>query len=212
MNNITEQELSQALGTVLPNVDPAVWGSALMAGFTRFEMLSHRCVAAAVGQFAQEAGTSFHELVEYLNYSTPERLHTVFPGRFPTDDAARPYVHNAERLANHVYAGRLGNGDEASGDGWRFRGRGLIQLTGRDEYTAFAAAIGKTPEDAAVYCETAEGAAVSGCWYLSSRKCLAMADAWQIDDITHAVNGRAMLGHADRLARANRMLAALGGA
>lgn len=212
MNKVIEQELSQALSSVLPNVDMAVWGPALMAGFTQFEMLAHRRVAAAIGQFAQEAGTSFHELVECLNYSTPERLHTVFPSRFPTVDSARPYVHNAERLANHVYAGRLGNGDEASGDGWRFRGRGLIQLTGRNEYREFATAIGKTPEDAAAYCETAEGAAMSGCWYLSSRKCLAMADAWHIDDITRAVNGRAMLGHADRLARANLMLAALGGA
>lgn len=212
MTDVTSEKLSAALAKVLPHVDVATWVPALMAGFTQFQVLSARRVAAAIGQFAQEAGTSFHELVEYLDYSTPERLHSVFKGRFPTVDAARPYVHAPQKLANHVYSGRLGNGDEASGDGWQFRGRGLIQLTGRSEYTKFAQAIGKTPKQASDMCETPAGAALSGCWYLSSRHCLTMADAWHIDDITRAVNGRAMLGAAERRDRANQMLKALGGA
>lgn len=75
---------------------------------------------------------------------------------------------------------------------YRFRGRGLIQFTGRDEYSAFGRAIGKTPEQAADYCETNEGAAFSGCWYLASNGCLPLADAWDIDAITRRVNGDAM--------------------
>ena len=203
-------QLTRALAATLPGVDPDIWVPALLAAFTRFDMVRPRRMAAAIGQFSVEAGTSFHETVEYLNYSTAARIHTVFPSKCPTVASAQPYVHNPQKLANHVYAGRLGNGDEASGDGWRFRGRGLIQLTGRAEYAEFAHAIGKTPEAASTCCETPEGAAMSGCWYLSSRHCLPMADAWHNDDITRAVNGRAMLGAAQRAATANRLLKALG--
>ena len=204
-------QLARALGSTLPGVETRIWVPALIAAFTRFDMVKPRRMAAAIGQFSIEAGTSFHETVEDLNYATAARIHTVFPGKCPTVAAAEPYVHSPERLANHVYAGRLGNGDEASGDGWRFRGRGLIQLTGRAEYSEFAEAIGKTPEAASDYCESPEGAAVSGCWYLSSRQCLPLADAWHNDDITRRVNGRAMLGAARRAATANALLAALGG-
>ena len=205
--------LTKALKAVLPHVDTAKWVPALIAGFTRFDMLAPRRMAAAIGQFSVEAGNAFHEIVENLNYSTATRIHAVFPGKCPTVASAQPFVHNPQALANHVYANRpsLGNGDEASGDGWRFRGRGLIQLTGRNEYTEFATAIGKTPQDASDLCETPEGAALSGCWYLSSRHCLTMADGWHLDDATRAVNGRAMLGAAERAATANAMLAALGG-
>jgi putative chitinase len=95
-------------------------------------------------------------------------------------------------FADIVYANVNGNGDAASGDGYRYRGRGLIQLTGRDQYAAFGRAIGRTPEEAAAYCATTEGAALSGCWYLSSNGCLPLADAWDIDAITRRVNGDAM--------------------
>jgi predicted chitinase len=135
----------------------------------------------------------------------------IFPRAFPTEDAAAPYVNNPERLGNKVYANRLGNGDEASGDGYRFRGRGLIQLTGRDEYSGFGDTIGMTAEEAAAYCETTIGAAISGCWYLSSRGCLPFADAWNLAKVTRLVNGAAMVDHAKRVAFSNAMLRALGG-
>lgn len=88
--------------------------------------------AAFLAQVCVESG-NLHHTVEILNYSA-SRLHQVWPMRFRTVAQAQPYAHNSEKLGNHVYANRLGNGDEASGDGYRFRGRGLIQVTGRMGY------------------------------------------------------------------------------
>jgi putative chitinase len=93
-----------------------------------------------------ETGGKFEPVTENLNYSA-KRLCQVWPARFPTIASATPYANNPEKLANRVYAGRMGNGDEASGDGWRFRGRGLCQITGRDNYVKFGLAA--TPEKAA---------------------------------------------------------------
>jgi predicted chitinase len=168
-------------------------------------------MAAAIGQFLVEAGAAFQGRVENLNYTTAERLHDVFSSAFPTVASARSFVGRPEAIGNHVYAGRLGNGDEASGDGFRFRGRGLIQLTGRTEYTQFATSVGKTLDEVSAYCETPEGAAMSGCWYLSSRGCLPLADSWQLSEITRRVNGSAMRGNDQRIAYANTILKALGG-
>lgn len=98
-------------------------------------------VASFVAQVAHESNELTH-LEENLNYSA-ERLMVVWPKRFPSHDIAQRYEHNPERLANYVYANRIGNGDEASGDGWHFHGRGPIQLTGRRNYAACGADIGE---------------------------------------------------------------------
>jgi predicted chitinase len=174
-------------------------------------MLSNKRMAAAIGQFLVEAGAAFQELVEDLRYSHASRLVEVFPREFPTEADAQPYVNNPEALGNRVYANKLGNGNEASGDGYRFRGRGLIQLTGRSEYTQFGTATGMTAEQASQYCETPAGAAMSGCWYLSSRGCLPFADSWDLSEITRRVNGAAMLGNAQRIAYSEAVLNSLGG-
>jgi predicted chitinase len=203
--------LAAALKVAAPRVNINIWNPALSAAFTKYSLVSHRRMAAAVGQFLVEAGAAFQEVVENLRYTHAERMHEVFPHAFPTLGAAEPFVGRSEAIANRVYANRLGNGDEASGDGYRFRGRGLIQLTGRTEYTQFAASIGKTADEVTAYCETPEGAAMSGCWYLSSRGCLPLADNWQLSEITFRVNGAAMLGNDQRIAYSNAMLKALGG-
>jgi predicted chitinase len=205
-----ESVLAAAMTIVCPRVSQAGWLDALMAGFAKYGLNTDRRRAAAMGQFLVEAGAAFQEVVENLNYSA-ERAAQVFPGLFHTAEDAAPYAGNPVKFGNHVYANRLGNGNEASGDGFRFRGRGLIQLTGRTEYSDFGKTVGKTAEDVAVYCETPEGAAVSGCWYLSSRRCLPFADAWNINKITLLVNGRAMLGAQQRLNYANAFLKHLGG-
>ena len=144
-----------------------------------------------MGQFLVEAGPALKEIVEDLYY-TPDRACQVWPALFPTPAEAEPYCADPRQFADFVYANVNGNGDAASGDGYRFRGRGLIQLTGRDEYAAFARAIGRTAEQAADFCDTTEGAAFSGCWYLASNGCLPLADQWDIDAITRRVNGDAM--------------------
>ena len=192
-----------------PTADPAVWLVPLQAAFDAWTVNTDRRIAAALGQFAVEAGPGFAEVVENLYYTHADRLVAVYPREFLMPADAAPYCGNPEALANRVYAERLGNGVEASGDGWRFRGRGLIQLTGRDEYAAFARDAGLSVDDAAAFCETPAGAAMSGCWYLSSRGCLDLADRWMLSAITLKVNGRAMLGVADRIAASNRALAAL---
>lgn len=203
--------LIAALKIAAPRVSTNVWAPALAAAFSKFDLRTNRRVAAAVGQFLVEAGASFHELAENLDYTHASRISQVFPAEFPTQADAEPFVGKPEALANRVYANRLGNGDEASGDGWRFRGRGLIQITGRHEYAEFGETLGMAPEQAAAHSETQEGAAMSGCWYLASRGCLVLADHWLISNITRKVNGSAMEGADQRQAYSEAMLKALGG-
>jgi predicted chitinase len=202
--------LTAAMRIVSPQVNTGTWVPALIAAFAKYDLSNERRRAAALGQFLVEAGPAFKEVVENLNYSAERAAH-IFPTVFSSAESAQQYVGDQQRFGNHVYANKNGNGDEASGDGFRFRGRGLIQLTGRTEYTEFGSTIGKTAEDAAAYCETTEGAAVSGCWYLANKGCLPLADAWNIDGITLRVNGRAMVGKVQREEYSNDMLKHLGG-
>ncbi len=202
--------LASAIRIVCPQVNAPNWAPALVAAFSRFDLASNRRRAAAMGQFLVEAGPGLKEIVENLHYSA-ERASEVFHQIFPTPDDAAPFIGDPQKFANHVYANKNGNGDEASGDGFRFRGRGLIQLTGRSEYTEFGKYINKTAEEAAQYCETIDGAALSGCWYLATRGCLPFADSWDIDEITRRVNGSAMLGANQRREYSDDMLKHLGG-
>jgi predicted chitinase len=197
-----------ALHRIAPGIDRTKWEAALTQGFQKFGLTSNQRIAAAIGQFMVEAGDSFEEVVENMNYSVG-RMMAVWPSTFKTEADAQPYAHHPEKLGNFIYANKLGNGNEASGDGYRFRGRGLIQLTGRSEYGEFGAAIGMTAEQVSDYCETPEGAAISGCWYLSSRGCLPFADTWNLAEITRRVNGRKMQDHARRVKFSNAMLTEL---
>ncbi|WJR79081.1 hypothetical protein [Bradyrhizobium sp. NP1] len=204
----TVPNFGPALARVAAGIDRAKWEPALTQAFQKFSLTNNQRVAAAIGQFMVEAGETFNEVIENMNYSAA-RMMQVWPSTFKTEADAAPYAHQPEKLGNFIYANKLGNGNEASGDGYRFRGRGLIQLTGRDEYNQFGAAIGMTAEQVSTYCETAEGAAMSGCWYLSSRGCLPFADRWNLAEITLRVNGRKMQDHARRVKYSNAMLAAL---
>jgi predicted chitinase len=183
--------LTAAMKAVCPQANTAVWVPALVSAFEKFDFSNNRRRAAAMGQFLVEAGPELNEIVEDLNYSAA-RACQVWPALFPTPAAAEPYCADQRQFADFVYANVNGNGDAASGDGYRFRGRGLIQLTGRNEYAAFGRAIGRTPEQAADFCDTTDGAVFSGCWYLASNGCLPLADQWDIDAITRRVNGDAM--------------------
>jgi putative chitinase len=204
--------LEAAILAAAPHIAPAkidAWTAALDKAFAFYGSTSVNVVAGELGQFAQEAGSAFSEISENLNYTHASRLVAVFPSHFANEAAAAPYVGNPEKLANCVYSNRLGNGDEASGDGWRFAGKGLVQLTGRAEYTPFAASMGMTVEDAATYCTTVEGAAMSGVWYFTFRKLLPALEAWNLAAVTKGVNGSAMLGYAQRVAASNAAKAAL---
>jgi predicted chitinase len=203
-------ELTAAFKSSASRVNAGLWVPLLTTAFSTYGLQTNKRMAAAIGQFLVEAGSGFQEVVENLHYTTATRIHQVFPNEFPTVASAEPYVNNPVALANRAYANKGGNGNEASGDGYRFCGRGLIQLTGRTEYAQFGSTIGKTAEDAANYCATPAGAAMSGCWYLSAKGCLPLADAWAISKITRIVNGAAMLGNDQRIAFSNAFLNALG--
>jgi len=181
--------------TFLPTVPRAdQWTAALNSAMDRFEINSQRRAAAFLAQVAHESG-ELQRLVENLNYSAV-RLCAVWPNRFATLDAAKPYERNPERLANYVYAKRLGNGDSASGDGWRFRGRGLIQLTGRGNYRSCGAATGLPLETEPQRLEAPEAAALAAAQFWHSRGLNHLADDQNDDNdeqdfvsMTKIING-----------------------
>lgn len=192
--------LPAAIHAVAPHADAATWAAALAPPMRSSGITTPSRIAAFVGQIAVESGY-FTALVEDLNYSA-ERLCKVWPDQFPTLDSAWSCFRKPERTANVVYANRMGNGDEASGDGWTFRGRGLIQITGRSNYTSFAAAV-HMPLDAAVeFAGGPNGAAASACWFWSARGLNAWADTWEITAITRRINP-ALMGAAERIALAH---------
>jgi putative chitinase len=153
----------------------------------RYEITTVERVAAFLAQCGHESA-DFTVLKENLNYSA-EGLSKVFPKRFPTVAAAQPYNRNPEKIANKIYSDRMGNGPEASGEGYKFRGRGAIQLTGKENYSKFAASVGKTLDEAVGYTETLAGAIESACWFWNSNKLNALADATDIVTLTKRING-----------------------
>jgi putative chitinase len=172
MGLVTEQ----ILGQVMPKCPNAsAWVPPLNAAMDRFEIADDRRAAAFLAQIAQESG-ELCRLVENLNYSAG-RLMQVWPKRFPTLKSARPYERNPEKLANYVYASRLGNGDQASGDGWRFRGRGLIQTTGRANYRSAGSALSLNLESQPELLEALDAAALSAAWFWKSHGLNELADS-----------------------------------
>ena len=166
----------------------------------------HR-VAHFIAQCAHESG-GFKFIKENLNYSAAG-LNNTFRKYFPTVESAKPYERKPEMIANKVYANRMGNGDEASGDGWRYCGRGLIQLTGKDNYTFFAGSLGIPVEEAADYLATFEGAAQSACFFWEQNNLNRFADANDVKGLTRAING-GQIGLADRQKHTEHALHVLG--
>ena len=167
----------------------------LAAACARFDINTPARLAGFVAQCHIESA-GFTRLEEGLSYTTPERIRAVFPSRVPSlADAAR-LVRQPQALANRVYSGRLGNGDEASGDGWRYRGRGIVQLTGRANYADAATALGRPYVEQPELVAQPADACLTAAWFWHSRKLSILADSAQWDAITRAVNGPAML-HAD---------------
>ena len=160
-----------------------------------YEINTPKRIAAFLAQCAHESG-GFVFLSENLNYSA-SGLMRIFPKYFKTMDHAKQYERNPEKIANYVYANRMGNGDEASGHGYAYRGRGILQLTGKDNYFWFASSLEITPEEAAEYMQCFEGAAQSACWFWETNKMNALADAGDIKLMTKRING-GYIGLADR--------------
>lgn len=181
----------EMLSKMIRNNESDYWHDAMKAKLPDYGITKEKRLAAFIAQCAVESG-DFKHLEENLNYSVAS-LNRVF-GKYFRDRNPADYARNPEKLANYVYMdkfrtkrGALGNVEE--GDGWRFRGRGLKQLTGRANYEAFAKDIGMTAEEAAAYCETKEGALESACWFWKRANGNWYADRWEIESLSKRING-----------------------
>jgi putative chitinase len=183
------------------------WHEAIDQLLPDYDINTPARVAAFIAQCAHESG-SFVFIKENLNYRAASLMKT-FGKYFPTQELALQYEKKPEKIANRVYGNRMGNGDEASGDGYRFCGRGLIQLTGRDNYTFFAGSLGITVEEASEYLSTFEGAAQSACWFWETNNLNRFADAGDIKGLTRAING-GYIGLEDRIRHYEHALHVMG--
>ena len=176
---------------------------------TYYEMTnSAQRLAAFLAQMAHESG-GFNATKENLNYSA-KGLMTTFKKYFPTEELAKQYERKPEKIANRVYANRMGNGPEESGDGYKFCGRGLIQLTGKQNYSRFAKDLGITIDETVAYMETASGAVSSAGWFWDNNNLNQYCDKDDFITLTKRING-GTIGLADRQHHYKIALAALQG-
>ena len=192
------------LAKLIPgNKDVDAWHEALVAVMPKYGINTARRAAHFISQCAHESN-NFRSLSENLNYSE-KALNAVF-GRYfgaaPKRNAAE-YARNPEKIANYVYMDefrkyKMGNVNE--GDGWLFRGRGLKQLTGRENYTRFGKSINISAEEAAIYVATPKGAVESACWFWDANKLNTIADTDDVVKMTKKING-GNIGLADRQQR-----------
>jgi putative chitinase len=158
----------------------------LIKVFKTYEINTPLRQAHFLAQVGHESG-GFNFTKENLNYSA-DALLKVFPKYFNADSAAS-HARNPQMIANRVYANRMGNGDVVSNDGYNYRGRGLIQLTGKTNYTAFSKSVGLDLTKVVPYLETPEGAAMSAGWFWDTNKLNAKADTDNIQSVTKTING-----------------------
>jgi putative chitinase len=181
---ITQEQLGACIGNN-PYLDH--WTEALNKILPDYGIDTPQRVAAFVAQAAHESG-NFTALHENLNYRAVT-LRKVFPKYFPTDEMAAQYAQQPEKIANRVYANRMGNGPEESGDGFRYCGRGLIQLTGQQNYQNFADSIETPLEQVPDFLQTFEGAVQSACWFWENNNLNQYADTDDILTMTKRING-----------------------
>jgi putative chitinase len=181
---ITQEQLGACIGNN-PYLDH--WTDALNKILPDYGIDTPQRVAAFVAQAAHESG-NFTALHENLNYRAVT-LRKVFPKYFPTDEMAAQYAQQPERIANRVYANRMGNGPEESGDGFRYCGRGLIQLTGQQNYQNFADSIETPLDQIPDFLQTFEGAVQSACWFWENNNLNQYADTDDILTMTKRING-----------------------
>lgn len=204
---LTKEQLKKLLPKN-PYIDQ--WHNALSQLLPDYQIDSPQRIAAFIAQCAHESG-NFMILKENLNYRW-QTLRKIFPKYFPTDELAQQYASRPDKqqaIANRVYANRMGNGPEESGDGWKFCGRGLIQLTGRYNYTWFAASLQIPVDEGSEYLETFEGAAQSACWFWETNNINQWADKGDILTMTKRING-GTIGLDDRIKHYEHALHVLG--
>lgn len=182
--NLTVDKLKEC---VKNNKQPEQLFEALQKYLPKYEINSPERLAGFLAQCGHES-MDFTVLKENLNYGA-KGLRGVFPKYFPDDATAAKYERKPEMIANKIYASRMGNGDEKSGEGYKYRGRGAIQLTGKENYTNFAKSIGKTLDETIAHLETLDGAIESACWFWKKNGLNEIADKKDIVAMTKRING-----------------------
>lgn len=192
---------ADVLDSCINNTSSSQWFQTVfdILSLSNYDITTKLRFAAWIAQCGHES-TDFKTLEENLNYRASALL-AVFPTHF-TAAEANTYQHDPEKIANRVYSNRMGNGNEASGDGWQFHGRGVIQITGRSNYSLCSQAIYgdnrllTNPE----LLTQMDGAIRSACWFWQSNNLNVLADASQLESITKRING-GTAGEDDRMDR-----------
>jgi putative chitinase len=177
------------------------WFEPLQETFEKYQINTPKRQACFIGQCMHESG-GFKFLKENLNYSAKALMNT-WPSRFPDADTAEKFERQPEKIANKVYSGRMGNTED--GDGAKYIGRGLIQLTGKDNYKAFGEAIGEDLVANPQLVEQPRYAALSAGWFFNKRNLNALADVMDVETMSKRING-GTIGMADRIAKINKVL------
>jgi putative chitinase len=183
------------------------WLKPLEDTFAKYDINTPERQAAFIGQCAHESG-NFKTLEENLRYSATS-LMKVWPSRFPNLEVANQYAGNAEKIANKVYGGRMGNGPEETGEGALYHGRGLIQLTGKENYANCGSGIGVDLLGSPDRLLDPEYAALSAGWFWNKKGLNALADAGDFETMTKRING-GLIGLDDRKAKIAKALSVLG--
>jgi putative chitinase len=202
MDFFTEDAVRQLIPKV-KNFDE--WYNNLLNTLPEYDIDTSARVAAFMAQCGHESG-GFTIMQENLNYSAKGLVGT-FKKYFPTEAVAKPYERRPEMIANRVYANRMGNGDEASGEGWYFRGRGIVQITGKNNYTKCSQSLFESNvlvENPDLLLEV-EYAIHSACWFWSAARLNELADIGDIKTMTKRING-GFIGLEDRINHYNHAI------
>jgi putative chitinase len=194
---------SEQLAQLNINSDWLPW---LQKTFEKYSINNVNRQAAFIGQ-CQHESANFKALQENLNYSA-NGLKSVWGSRFPTDEVANKYARNPNMIANKVYANRMGNGDEESGEGWKYRGRGLIQCTGKDLYKTLSDALNINLIDDPDMLLEMPYASMSAGWFWNRKQLNLLADSKDYKEMTKRING-GFNGLDDRIAKINKALEVL---
>ena len=185
------------------------WYEAMLEILPLWDINTIPRVAGFIAQCGHESG-GFRVVSENLNYSA-KALNTIFPKYFKRAGRdANEYHRQPRKIANVIYANRMDNGDTDSGDGWRFRGGGILQLTGRYNYTKFGEEVEMSPEEAVEYVRTKKGALDSACWFWDTNDINKYADARDVKGATKRING-GYIGLEDRQKHYTHAMEVLGG-
>ena len=200
-----EASVLKTLGVSTDNIDKYLpWLNMTML---KYDINTPVRQAMFLSQIAHESGNFCH-VSENLNYSV-NGLRSVFGKYFPNDNLAAEYARKPEKIANRVYANRMGNAEESSGDGWKYRGRGLIQLTGKNNYTAFSLAADNNALLEPELVSEPELAVQSAGWFWDTNGLNALADTGDVRVVTKRING-GYNGLTDRSAKFGKLMIILG--